>query len=77
MMPKRFQFPAFLRAIFLILSAVVLVAVLCLPALISCLVDPSGRWPSFFQKLWVRGLLSVNRIPLRVRAVRKLDEGQS
>ncbi len=77
MMPKRFQFPAFLRGIFLIFSAVILIAILGVPALISCLLDRSGRWPSFFQRLWVRGLLSVNGVRLRVHAARNLNERQS
>ncbi len=77
MTPKPFQVRAFLRALFLILCAVILTGVLCGPALLSCLLDRSGQWPSFFQRLWVKALLGINGIRLRVGSAPKIDRGQA
>ncbi|MBM4331797.1 MAG: 1-acyl-sn-glycerol-3-phosphate acyltransferase [Deltaproteobacteria bacterium] len=71
-----FQFTAFLRGLLLILSAAVYTAILCPPALAACLLDPSGRWPSFFQRTWVNWLLRSNGIRLRPRGLEQLDKGQ-
>ncbi len=76
MTAKTFQFRAFLRALFLILTAVILSGVVCVPALLSCILDRSGRWPSFFQRLWVRALLCMNGIGVRVHPFR-IDPGQA
>ncbi len=72
-----FQFSAFLRAVFLILSTAVFTAVLALPALVSCLLDPLGRWTSFFHKAWATWLLRVNRIHLDPKGLEYLAQGQA
>ena len=72
-----FQLTAFLRGLFLIFSAAVYTAIICLPAFFSCLVDRSGRWPSFFQRTWVRWLLRTNGVRLRLKGLENLREGQS
>ncbi len=78
MTPKRsFELTAFLRALFLIFTAAVYTSIICPPALVSCLLDPSGRWPSFFQKLWVKWLLRTNRIRLNLRGLENLNKGES
>ena len=71
--PKSFEFPAYLRGLFLILSAVVLTGLLFPPAFISCFLDPSGRWPSFFQRTWMIWLLKINGIRLRVQGIEEVD----
>ena len=70
---RNFEWSAFLRALFLILSAVIFTAILFLPALGSCFIDRSGKWPSFFQKLWVNWLLWANRIRLQVSGLENLS----
>ncbi len=78
MNPKQtFALSAFLRALFLIFSAVVLSAILCIPALASCFLSHTGRWPSFFQRLWVNSLLRANGIRLQVQGLENLRKGQS
>jgi 1-acyl-sn-glycerol-3-phosphate acyltransferase len=78
MNPSRpFELPAFLRALFLILSAAVYTAILGPPALVSCFLDRSRRWPSFFQGLWVDWLLRTNGIPVRVEGMENLKRDQS
>lgn len=78
MNPSRpFELPAFLRALFLILSAAVFTAILGPPALVSCFLDRSRRWPSFFQGLWAKWLLRANGIPVRVEGMENLKEDQS
>lgn len=70
---RKFSWPAFLRALFLIFSAVIFTAILFLPAFLSCLVDRSGKGPSFFQKLWVNWLLWTNGIRLQVSGLENLS----
>jgi 1-acyl-sn-glycerol-3-phosphate acyltransferase len=78
MKPRHFlHLAAFLRALFLVFSTAVYTAILCLPALITCLLDPSGRWPSFFQRLWVNWLLRTNGVGLKLEGVEKLPKNQS
>jgi len=72
-----FQLTAFLRALFLILSAAVYSCVLGLPALIVCLVDRSGRWFSSFQRLWANWLLRTNGIRLSVQGLESVQKGHS
>lgn len=72
-----FELPAFLRALFLILSAAVYTAILGPPALISCFLDRSRRWPSFFQGLWADWLLRTNGIHLRLEGMENLKKDQS
>jgi 1-acyl-sn-glycerol-3-phosphate acyltransferase len=62
---KAFQFSAFLRGLFLIFSALVCTAILTPPAIFSSLLNPSGRWPSFFQRTWSNWLLRTNGVRLR------------
>ena len=72
MNPSRaFDLPAFLRALFFILSAVVHTSLLGPPALVGCFLDPSRRWPSFFQGLWVHWLFRTNGIHLRLEGLEK------
>jgi 1-acyl-sn-glycerol-3-phosphate acyltransferase len=68
---------AFLRALFLILSAAVYTALLGPPALVSCFLDRSRRWPSFFQGLWVDWLVRTNGIRLRLEGMESLKRDQS
>jgi 1-acyl-sn-glycerol-3-phosphate acyltransferase len=78
MNPSRsFELPAFLRALFLILSAAIYTAILGPPALASCFLDPSRRWPSFFQGLWVDWLLRTNGIHIRLEGMENLKQDQS
>ena len=72
-----FELPAFLRAFLLILSAAACTAILGPPALVSCLLDRSGRWPSFFQGLWVGWLLKSNGVHLRLEGAENLKKDQS
>jgi len=74
---RSFSFPAFLRALFLIFSAAVYTAILAPPAIVSCLLDPSGRWPSLFQRTWGNWLLRTNNIRLILQGVEKLPKDQS
>lgn len=74
---RRFELTAFLRALILIFSAAVYTSIVCLPALASCLLDPSGRWPSFFQKLWVNWLLRTNGIRLHLQGLENLKKEKS
>lgn len=74
---RTFQFAAFLRALFLILSTTVLTAVLALPALVSCLLDPLGRWTSFLHKTWATWLLRMNGIRLDPKGLEYLGQGQA
>ena len=72
-----FELPAFLRTLFLIFSAVVYTGLLGLPASVSCFLDRSGRWPSFFQRLWVSWLLRTNGIHLNLEGIENLEQDQS
>jgi len=72
-----FELSAFLRSLFLIISAGVYTAILGLPAFVSCLLDRSGHWPSIFQRIWVHWLLRTNGIRLRLRGIENLKQGQS
>jgi len=72
-----FQLTAFLRALFLILSAAVYTAILCLPALAACFLDPSGRLPSFIQRTWVKWLLRTNGLHLKVQGLKNLEKGRA
>ena len=72
-----FELPAFLRALFLLFSAVVYTALLGPPASVSCFLDRSGRWPSFFQKLWVNWLLRSNGIHLHLEGIENLNQEES
>ena len=71
-----FELPAFLRALFLILSAIVHSAILGPPAIVSSLLDPSGRWPSFFQALWAHWLLRTNGIHMHLKGTENLKKDQ-
>ena len=78
MNPKQtFTFSAFLHALFLIFSAAVFSAILFIPALVSCFLSGTGRWPSFFQRLWVNCLLRANGIRLCVQGLQNLGKDQS
>ncbi len=70
---QTFEWSAFLRALLLILSAVIFTVLLFLPAFVSCFLDRSGKWPSFFQKLWVNLLLWTNGIRLHVTGLENLS----
>ena len=72
-----FELPAFLRALFLIFSAAVYTVLIGPPALIACILDRSGRWPSLFQKLWVNWLLWTNGIHLNLEGMESLNQDQS
>lgn len=72
-----FELPAFLRALFLILSTAVYTAILGPLALVSCFLDRSRRWPTFFQGLWVDWLLRTNGIHLRLEGMENLKKDQS
>ena len=74
---KAFQFSAFLRALFLIFSAAVCTAILAPLAIVSCLLDPSGRWPSRFQRTWGNWLLRTNGSRLRPKGLEHLEKGQA
>ncbi len=67
-----FELLAFLRALFLILSAIVYSAILGPPAMVSSLLDRSGRWPSFFQSLWGDWLLRTNGIRMQLKGKENL-----
>ncbi len=71
---RTFDWIAFLRALFLIFSAIIFTALLFLPAFTSCFVDRSGKGPSFFQKLWVKLLLWANGLRLRVTGLENLSQ---
>jgi 1-acyl-sn-glycerol-3-phosphate acyltransferase len=78
MNPSRpFELFAFLRALFLIVSAAVYTALLGPPALVGCFLDRSRRWPSFFQGLWVDWLLRTNGIRLRREGMESLKKDES
>jgi len=72
-----FELSAFLRALILILSAAVYTAIIGPPALVSCFLDRSWRWLSFFQRLWVEWLLRTNGIRLRLDGMENLKKDQS
>lgn len=72
-----FQLPAFFHPLFLIFSAAVYTGILCLPALVSCILDPSGRWPSFFQRLWGNWILRTNGISLKLEGIERLRKNES
>ena len=74
---KPFQFPAFLRGLFLIFSAVVYTAILTLPAIVCCFIDRSGQWPSFFQRTWSHWLLRTNGVRLRPQGLEHLEKKQA
>lgn len=74
---RTFEWLALLRALFLILTAVIFTAMLFLPAFLSCFIDRSGKWPSFFQKLWVNILLRANGIRLRVGGLEYLSNKEA
>lgn len=65
--PRPFEFPAYLRGLFMIFSAALFTVLLFPPAFISCFLDPSGRFASFFQRLWMIWLLKANGIGLHIR----------
>jgi len=71
-----FELLAFLRALFLILSAIVCSAILGPLAIVSSLLDRSGRWPSFFQSLWADWLLRTNGINLQLKGTENLKKDQ-
>jgi len=78
MNPSRaFELLAFLRALFLILSAIVYSAILGPPAIVTSLLDRSGRWPSFFQGLWADWLLRTNGIKVQLKGTENLKKDQS
>ena len=72
-----FELPAFFRALFLVFSAVVYTVLLGPPASVSCFLDRSGRWPSFFQRLWVSCLLRTNGIHLNLEGIENLKQDKS
>ena len=72
-----FQFPAFLRGLFLILSAAIFSCILGPPALIICLLAPSGRWYPPFQRIWANWLLQTNGIRVSVRGLENLEKSHS
>lgn len=74
---RTFEWSAFLRVLFLILSAVIFSALLSIPAFVSCFIDRSGEWPSFFQRLWVNMLLQANGIRLRVVGLENLSNKEA
>jgi len=74
---RAFEFVAFFRALFLLFSTAFYTAILCLPAFASCLLDFSGRWPSFFQRLWVNWILRTNGIRLKLEGVEDLGKDES
>jgi 1-acyl-sn-glycerol-3-phosphate acyltransferase len=74
---RSFEFSAFLRGLFLILSAAIFTAILFPPAFVSCFLDSSGRWPSLFQRAWVLWLLRANGIRLRLRGLENLNGHRS
>jgi 1-acyl-sn-glycerol-3-phosphate acyltransferase len=72
-----FQLPAFLRALFLTLSAAIYTCILGPPALIICLFALSGRWFSAFQRIWAKWLLQTNGVRLSVRGLENLMQPHS
>jgi 1-acyl-sn-glycerol-3-phosphate acyltransferase len=56
----------------MIFTAGLFTAILFPPAFLSCFLDPSGRWPSFFQRTWMVWLLKANRIHLKVHGMENL-----
>jgi 1-acyl-sn-glycerol-3-phosphate acyltransferase len=72
-----FELLAFLRALFLILSAIGYSAILGPPAIVSSLLDSSGRWPSFLQRLWVNWLLRTNGMEMQLKETENLKKDQS
>jgi 1-acyl-sn-glycerol-3-phosphate acyltransferase len=72
-----FELSSFLRTLFLIFSAIVYSAVIGPPAILTSLLDRSGRWPSFFQRLWVDWLLRTNGINMRINGTERLKKEQS
>ena len=69
-----FQFNAFLRVLFLILTAAVLTVFLAPPGCVFSLFDRSGRWASSFQRAWVYGLFRLNGIRIRVQGRENIKE---
>jgi 1-acyl-sn-glycerol-3-phosphate acyltransferase len=39
--------------------------------------DPSGRWPSFFQRLWGNWILRTNGVSLKLEGIEKLQKNDS
>jgi len=74
---KSFQLPAFLRGLFLILCATIYSFILGPPALIICLLAPSVRRVSAFQRIWADWLLQTNGIRISVRGLENLEKGHS
>ncbi len=72
-----FQFTALFRTLLLIFSAAVYTAIGFLPALASCLLDRSGRWASYLQRLWSTCLLRTNGIRLNLQGMENLKKDQS
>ena len=72
-----FQILAFLRALILMLCAVIYSCILGPPALIICLLAPSGRWYSAFQRIWANWLLQTNGIRVSVRGLENLEKCHS
>lgn len=71
------KLPAFLRAIFLILSAAIYSCILGPPALIISLFALSDRRYSSFQRMWANWLLRTNGIRLIVRGLENLEKSHS
>jgi len=74
---RPFHLPAFLRGLFLLFSAAFYTGILFLPAYASCFLDRSGRWPSFFQRLWVNWLLRTNGVGLKLEGIERVQKNQS
>jgi len=72
-----FELLAFFRALMLILSATLYTAILGPPALVSCFLDRSWRWFSFFQRLWVEWLLKTNGIRLHLDGMGDLKKDEA
>ena len=75
--PRPYELSAFLRGQFLILTAILLTGLFGIPAFLTCLVDRSGRWSSFFQKLWVAWLMRANGIRIRLRGIEHVRPDES
>jgi 1-acyl-sn-glycerol-3-phosphate acyltransferase len=70
-----FRFSAFLRVLFLLLSAALLTAVLGPPSILLAIFDRSGAWCSCFQRAWVFAFFRGNKLSIRVRGRENLREG--
>lgn len=74
---RLFQFSAFLRGLLLISSTAIYTAALAPPAIVGCLLNPLGRWPSFFQQTWATWLLRTNGIRLDPKGLQYAAPGQA